>query len=141
MDGFLSDVSQKIIAGAMKVHSKLGPGLLESSYLECLSYELLREGMFVEKQKALPLVYDPIKLDCGYRIDLLVENKIVVETKSVEALADIHMAQVLTYLRLSNNKLGLLINFNVLHLKEGIKRATKMRHLYSRCAPLCAFPL
>jgi GxxExxY protein len=122
MDDIQATITQQVIAGAMKVHTRLGPGLLESAYVECLCYELIKEGMFVEKQKPLPLVYESVKLECGYRLDLLVEHQVVVEIKSVEALADIHLAQVLTYLRLSNNKVGLLINFNVLRLKEGLKR-------------------
>ncbi len=106
----------------MEVHSTLGPGLLESAYHECLYFELITSGVLVEKERPLPLVYDEVKLECGYRIDLLVEKKIVVEVKSVEALADIHIAQTLTYLRLSRNRFGLLINFNVVKLKDGIKR-------------------
>ena len=117
-----SDLTRRIIQCAMKVHSNLGPGLLESSYLECLCYELVAANLFVEKQKPLPLIYEQVHLDCGYRIDLFVEKRVVVETKSVEALADIHLAQVLTYLRLSKVRFGLLINFNVLKLKDGIKR-------------------
>lgn len=112
----------KIINCAMRVHSNLGPGLLESAYQECLYYELRKAEFLVEKEKALPLVYEDVKLDCGYRIDLLVNGKIVIEVKSVDALLDIHLAQVLTYLKLSNNRFGLLINFNVLKLKDGIKR-------------------
>ncbi len=116
-----NELSSLIIGLAIKVHRRLGPGLLESTYQECLYYELGKSGLLVEKQKALPLVYDEVKLDCGYRVDLLVEKKVVVEIKSVEALNDVHLAQVLTYLRLSDCKLGLLINFNVLLLKDGIK--------------------
>ena len=104
------------------MHTALGPGLLEKAYEKCLCYELLQSGLKVEKQKALPLVYREIKLDVGYRVDLFVENKIIVEIKSVESLADIHLAQILTYLKLSGCKLGLLANFNVRHLKDGIKR-------------------
>ena len=100
----------------------MGPGLLESSYKECLYYVLTRSGLFVEKEKALPLIFEEVKLDIGYRIDLLVENKVIVETKSVEALTDVHTAQVLTYLKLTQCKVGLLINFNVADLKKGIKR-------------------
>lgn len=96
--------------------------MLESAYQECLYYELRKAEFLVEKEKALPLVYEDVKLDCGYRIDLLVDGKIVIEVKSVDALLDIHLAQVLTYLKLSNNRFGLLINFNVLKLKDGIKR-------------------
>ena len=106
----------------MKVHSKLGSGLLESTYQECLYYELIQLNMIVEKQKAVPLVYNDIKLECGYRIDLLVEGCVVVEIKSIQELAPIHFSQTLTYLKLSGNKVGLLINFNVVRLKDGIKR-------------------
>lgn len=117
-----STLTEQIIGCAIKVHKALGPGLLESAYQECLYYELLKLGLYVEKQKSLPLVYEDVKLECGYRIDLLVERQVVIEVKSVEALADIHLAQVLTYLKLSNNRLGLLINFNVMLLKDGVKR-------------------
>jgi len=106
----------------MKVHSALGPGLLESAYEECLYYELKKSGFSVERQKPMPLVYDNLRMDCGYRIDLLVEGKLVLELKAVEALNDIFLAQTITYLKLSNLKLALLINFNVAHLREGIKR-------------------
>ncbi len=105
-----------------KIHSELGPGLLESVYEHCLFHELTKSGLVVYQQKPVPLVYKEVKLETGYRIDLYVENKIVIEVKSIEALANIHLAQVLTYLRLSESKLGLLVNFNVLHLKDGIKR-------------------
>ncbi len=117
-----NEISEKIIGCAIQVHRELGPGLLESSYEECLYYELFQSGLFVEKQKPLPLIYKEVKLDCGYRIDLIVENKVIIEVKSVEALNDIHLAQVLTYLKLSKCKLGLLMNFNVLLVKDGIKR-------------------
>ena len=118
----INELTGKIIGASFKVHSALGPGLLESSYKECLFYELSKEGLFVEKEKALPLVYEEIKLDIGYRLDLFVENKVVVEIKSIEALTDVHTAQVLTYLKLTRCKVGLLINFNVADLKKGIKR-------------------
>ncbi len=118
----LNEITYKIIGCAYKVHSELGPGLLESTYEICLEYELREEGLKVEKQKALPVVYQGIKMDAGYRIDLLVEDEIVVELKSVEILAPIHEAQLLTYLKLAKKKLGLLINFNVIDLKKGIKR-------------------
>jgi GxxExxY protein len=111
-----------ILDCSFKVHSALGPGLLESAYTECLYYDLVLSGLKVEKQKPLPLVYKKVHLDAGYRLDLLVENCIVVEIKSIEALAENHMAKILTYLKLSDCKLGLLANFNVLHLKDGIKR-------------------
>jgi GxxExxY protein len=115
------DIFKKVLDCSFNVHSVLGPGLLESAYTECLYFDLINSGLKVEKQKALPLVYNEVHLEAGYRIDLLVENCIVVEIKSVEALADIHMAQILTYLKLSGCRLGLLANFNVLHLKDGIK--------------------
>lgn len=117
-----NSLSNLVINRAIKVHQSLGPGLLESSYRECLSYELSRAGLFVEKEKKLPLVYEEVKLECGYRIDILVEGKLVVEVKSVEALNDIFLAQVLTYLKLSGCKLELLFNFNVTLLKNGIRR-------------------
>jgi GxxExxY protein len=118
----INEITGKIIGASFKVHSDLGPGLLESSYKECLYYVLSKNGLLVEKEKPLPLVYEEVKLDVGYRIDLFVENKVVVETKSVESLTDVHTAQVLTYLKLSGSKVGLLINFNVADLKKGIKR-------------------
>jgi len=117
-----NDISEIIIGCAIEVHKSLGPGLLESAYLECLFYELQKTGLQVEKQKPLPLIYKEVKLDIGYRIDLVVERKVIIELKSVEALNDIHIAQVLTYLKLSGCKLGLLMNFNVLRLVDGIKR-------------------
>ncbi len=117
-----NEISYKIIACAIEVHKALGPGLLESAYQECLLYKLKKEGLSAIKEKAMPLVFEEVKLDCGYRIDILVENKVVIEIKSVETLNDVHLAQTLTYLKLGNYKLGLLINFNVLLLKSGIKR-------------------
>ncbi|MCB8964312.1 MAG: GxxExxY protein [Bacteroidales bacterium] len=116
------EVFKRILDCSFQVHNALGPGLLESAYEECLYYELTQSGLKVEKQKALPLVYKEVKLETGYRIDLIVENSIIIEIKSVESLTDIHLAQILTYLKLSNCKLGLLVNFNVRHLKDGIKR-------------------
>ena len=118
-------ITEQILKAAFKVHSELGPGLLESAYEECLYYELKQAGFIVDKQKALPLIYYEVKLDAGYRIDLLVENAVVVEVKAVEALNDVHTAQVLTYLKLSGCKVGLLLNFNVASLKNGIKRLIK----------------
>jgi GxxExxY protein len=115
-------LTEKVIGFAMNVHSSLGPGLLESVYKECLYYKINKAGIFVEKEKPVPVFFEGIKMDCGFRADLLVENKLLIELKSVKALENIHMAQILTYLRLGNYKLGLLINFNVLSLKEGIKR-------------------
>ena len=117
-----NEISKIVFECALKVHKNLGPGLLESAYEECLFYELKKSNLFVEKQKALPLIYEEVKLDVGYRIDLIVENKFIIEVKSVESLNEVHLAQVLTYLRLSDCKLGLLINFNVKLLKEGVRR-------------------
>ncbi len=117
-----NQLSSIVFNDALKVHRNLGPGLLESSYEECLFYELNKSGLFVERQKSLPLIYEDIRLDIGYRVDLLIEKKLIIELKSVDALNDIHFAQLLTYLKLSNCKLGLLINFNVTFIKNGIKR-------------------
>lgn len=117
-----STITGNILRLAMNVHTALGPGLLESAYKECLYYKLLKAGMVAEKERPMPLIFEEVKLECGYRIDLLVENKVVIEIKSVEALNDVHFAQTLTYMKLGNYKLGLLINFNVAHLKDGIKR-------------------
>lgn len=117
-----NEVSKIIFDSGLKVHRQLGAGLLESAYEECLYYELQKSGLLIEKQKPMPLIYDDIKLDIGYRIDLLIERKVIVEIKSVESLNNIHIAQVLTYLKLSNCKLGLLINFNSVLFKNGVKR-------------------
>ena len=117
-----NEISHKVIGSAIEVHSALGAGLLESAYQECLYYSLNKSGLYVEKEKPMPLIFEDVKLNCGYRMDLLVENKVVVEIKSVESLNDIHLAQTLTYMKLGNYKLGLLINFNVIRLKDGIKR-------------------
>lgn len=117
-----NELSKIVIGCAIEVHKILGPGLLESAYKECLAYKIIQNRLYVEKEKALPLVFEEVKLECGYRIDLLVEKKLIIEIKSVEAITNIHLAQVLTYLKLSHCKLGLLINFNVLLLKDGIKR-------------------
>lgn len=116
------EVFKKVLDCSYRVHSALGAGLLESSYEECLFYEIKKEGLWAEKQKPLPLVYHEIKLEIGYRVDILVENKVIIEIKSVDAFNEIHYAQILTYLKLSGCKLGLLVNFNVRHLKDGIKR-------------------
>jgi GxxExxY protein len=117
-----NELSNRIIGIAIEVHTVLGPGLLESAYKECFFYKVGKSGLYVEKEKPIPLVYENVRLDCGYRIDLLAENKLVIEIKSVDALNDIHLAQTLTYLKLGNYKLGMLMNFNVLKLKDGIKR-------------------
>lgn len=115
-------ISKTIIGCAIDVHKQLGPGLLESAYQECLFYELQQRGLKVKKEVPMPIVYKEVKLNHGYRIDLLVENKVVVELKTVEELNDVHTAQVLTYLKLGSYRLGLLLNFNVSILKNGIKR-------------------
>ena len=120
-------ITQRVLKCAFKVHTKLGPGLLESAYQECLFYELKREGLNVVKEKPMPLVYDEVKLDIGYRIDLLISGKVVVEIKSVEGITDVHLAQILTYLKLSGCKIGLLLNFNVKSMKHGIKRVINTR--------------
>ena len=117
-----NEISQKIIGAAIEVHKQLGPGLLESTYETCLAYELKQMELDVKQQQALPVVYKEVKLDAGYRIDLLIENKVIIEIKSVEALADIHTAQLLTYLKLKDLKLGLLINFNSVRVVDGLKR-------------------
>ena len=105
-----------------KVHKNLGPGLLESAYEECLFYELSKTDLFIERQKPLPLFYETIRMEIGYRLDFLIDNKVVIEVKAVEALNDVHKAQVITYLKLSGTKLALLVNFNVVLIKDGIKR-------------------
>ena len=117
-----NEISKIVFDAALKVHQALGPGLLESAYEECLFYELKKSDLLIEKQKPLPLVYEEVKLEAGYRVDIIIENKFIVEIKAVDALNDIHLAQLLTYLKLSNCKLGLLINFNVPLIKNGIKR-------------------
>ena len=117
-----NEVSRKIIGAAIEVHKILGPGLLESAYELSLERELQLQGLKVQRQVGLPLVYKDVKCDLGYRLDLLVENTVIVEIKSVEALNDVHVAQLLTYLKLNDRKLGLLINFNVALLKDGIRR-------------------
>ncbi len=118
----INEITHEILDSAYKIHSKLGPGLLESAYQACLVYELRKKGLKVEVEKPLPLIYEEVKLECGYRIDIFVEDQVVVELKTVEAFTDVHTAQVLTYLKLSESKVGLLINFYVKSLKEGIKR-------------------
>jgi GxxExxY protein len=118
----LNGITEKIIGAAMDVHRVLGPGLLESAYEACLAFELTKRGLRFEQQKPIPLVYEQVKLECGYRIDFFVEGSVVVEVKSVECLAPIHQAQVLSYLKLSGSRVALLINFNVTVLKDGIRR-------------------
>lgn len=117
-----NELSKIVFDCALKVHRALGPGLLERAYEECLYYELRKKGLMVIKQKALPLVYESVQLDIGYRLDLIVEDKLILEIKSVDALSDVHFAQLLTYLKLTDCKLGLFINFNVALIKDGIRR-------------------
>lgn len=118
----INQLTEKIIGCALEVHNKLGPGLLESAYEECLSYELKSTGLAIERQVPVPVVYKDIKLECGYRIDILVEKTVIIELKAIEALAPVHEAQILTYMKFANKAMGLLINFNVTLLKNGIKR-------------------
>jgi GxxExxY protein len=118
----LNDITEAVIGAAIVVHKELGPGLLESAYEACLAYELVEKGLKIERQKGLPLRYRGVLLDCGYRLDLLVESQVVVEVKAVEKIELIHEAQLLSYLKLSKCQLGLLINFNVEVLKNGIRR-------------------
>ena len=117
-----NELSKIVFDASLRVHQNLGPGLLESAYEECLYYEISKTGVMVQKQKPLPLIYEDVKLEIGYRVDLILENKLIVELKAVEAINGIHLAQLLTYLKLSGCKLGMLINFNVLLIKNGIKR-------------------
>ncbi|MBV8676990.1 MAG: GxxExxY protein [Planctomycetaceae bacterium] len=118
----LNGITQRVIGAAIAVHRQLGPGLLESTYEACLEHELIGQGLSVERQKVLPVVYKDVRLDCGYRIDLLVEGKVILELKAVDDLLPIHEAQVLSYLKLSGCRVGLLINFNVRLLTRGVKR-------------------
>jgi GxxExxY protein len=118
----IEEIANRVIGCAIKVHKALGPGLLESAYKECLYYELIKAGLLVEKEKPMPLIYEEVKLEIGYRIDLLVEKKLVIEIKSKEAMNDVDLAQTLTYLKIGDFRLGLLINFNVTLLKNGLKR-------------------
>ena len=122
MDISENDISKIVYEAGYVVHKALGPRLLESAYEECLFYELNKHDILVERQKPMPLIYDEVKMDVGYRLDFLIEKKFVLEIKSIESLQNIHLAQILTYLRLSNCKLGMLINFNTLQFKNGVKR-------------------
>ncbi|MDQ3818445.1 MAG: GxxExxY protein [Acidobacteriota bacterium] len=118
----INQTSGLIVDAAMKVHSTLGPGLLESAYEACLIYELRKRGVKVESQMPLPVLYDGVRIDAGYRIDLMVDDAVIVELKTVERLLPVHQAQLLSHLKLSGKRAGLLINFNVPHLRDGIKR-------------------
>ena len=117
-----NEISGAVVDAAMKVHSALGPGLLESAYAACLRHELIKRGFKVASEVPVPVVYDGIRLEAGYKLDLLVEDTVVVELKAIEALAPIHQAQIISYLKLAGKSVGLLINFHLLHLKDGIKR-------------------
>ncbi|RDB03862.1 GxxExxY protein [Runella aurantiaca] len=117
-----NEITQKIIGCAIEVHRELGPGLLESAYEECLFYVLNQNQIYTERQKAMPLLFKGVHLDCGYRLDLFIERKVIVELKAVEAINDVHKAQLMTYMKLAKCKVGLLINFNVVRLKDGIVR-------------------
>ena len=117
-----NEISGAVVDAAMKVHSALGPGLLESAYAACLKHELIKRGLKVACEVPLPIIYDGIKLEAGYRLDLVVEDTVVGELKAIEALAPIHQAQIISYLKLSGKPIGLLVNFHTLHLKDGIKR-------------------
>ena len=118
----INELTEKIIGCAIEVHKHLGPGLLESAYEECLAFELIKAGLYIDRQKAVPVIYKEIKLDYGYRIDILVEKQVVIELKTVDAFNPVHEAQILTYMKFAEMKIGLLINFNVTLLKNGIKR-------------------
>jgi GxxExxY protein len=118
-------IYKQVLDSAFFVHSELGPGLLESAYEQCLYYELSRRGLKVEKQKGMPLIFCDLKVDLGYRLDLFVEDEIIIEVKAVEALNDVHLAQILTYMKIQGCRLGLLINFNHRHLKDGIRRVIR----------------
>jgi GxxExxY protein len=118
----INEITEKIIGCAIEVHRYLGPGLLESAYEECLVYELQKAGLKAERQKPVPVIYKEIKLDCGYRMDVLVESQVIVELKTVDAFSPVHEAQILTHMKFADKTVGLLINFNVTLLKNGIKR-------------------
>lgn len=134
----MDQLTGKVIASAIAVHKELGPGLLESTYEACLSYELLDLGLNVERQKQLPVIYRGQQIDCGYRIDLQIDGRLIVELKSVEKLLPIHTAQLLSYLRLSSLQVGLLLNFNVLQLKDGLQRVVNQ---YPECPQRSQRPL
>lgn len=118
----INEITKEVIGAAVEVHKQLGPGMLESAYEECLCYELENRGFSIQRQKPVPIVYKDIKLECGYRIDVLVDDTLVLELKSIDAIAPVHVAQILTYMRFANKKIDLLINFNVTVLKNGLRR-------------------
>jgi GxxExxY protein len=120
-----NDLAGIAITEAIKVHKELGPGLLEKVYVECLCYRLKKIGLNVEKERPIPVIYEEVRMDCGYRADLIVEGKLIIEAKAIDAIADIHIARTLTYLKFTSNKLALIINFNVVLLKNGIRRVIR----------------
>lgn len=120
-----NQVSRVVLDAAFKIHTALGAGLLEKAYEECLCYELAKSGLYIERQKPMPLIYETVKMDCGYRLDILVEEKVIIEVKSVVCFTEAHIAQTLTYMRLADVSLGLLLNFKEAHLRNGIKRLTR----------------
>jgi GxxExxY protein len=128
------ELSEKAIAAALKVHSAIGPGVLESVYKTCMHHELQKAGLHVLAEVPLPVLYDGIRMDSGYRMDLLVENLLIIELKCAESLLPIHKAQLLTYLRPANKPIGLLLNFNVVHMRDGIKRILNNRYWKARTA-------
>lgn len=130
-----NEIAKQVFESSLNIHRALGPGLLESTYQECLYFEIQKKGIHIEKEKPLPLIYKDIELEVGYRIDLLIENKFIIEIKAVETLNDVHLAQVLTYLKLSNCKLGMLINFNVSLIKHGIIKSNKQWKIIDLSAP------
>ena len=126
-----NEITHEILESAYKIHTVLGPGLLESVYKKCLAYELKKKGLDVQEEYPVPVVYEEVKLECGYRMDLLVNNTVVVELKTVDAFMDVHYAQILTYLKLGEKKIGLLVNFNTKRLKDGIKRFVMQESSYT----------
>ena len=116
------ELAKIALSCAFEVHTQLGPGLLENVYQSCLVYELSNKGLYIECEKPLPVIYKNVTIDCGYRIDILIEKKLIIENKSVKQFSDVHLSQILTYMKLSDVSLGFLFNFNVRHFKDGIKR-------------------
>lgn len=142
----VSEATGRIVSSAMRVHSRIGPGLLESSYEACLKYELVKSGLRVDAQLPIPLIYDNVRLEVGYRLDLLVENEVIVEVKAVDSILPVHEAQLLSHMRLSRRRVGFLLNFNVAEMKQGIKRMVdqvssgrlRLRLMISLRSPACS---
>lgn len=126
----LNDLTYRIIGCAYRVHAVLGPGLLESAYQACLEYELLVNGLAVRKEYPIPVMYEKVKLDAGYRVDLIVSDEVILELKAIDAINPIHKAQMITYLKLSNKRVGLLLNFNVVDMKKGVQRVVLKEYLH-----------